>query len=127
MAKEIRINGVDFTEMFKEKGYSIGEKKILGNNGGITLAGTQIEDVTAIKDTIELPLECLSEEDVCTLMDNLRNSPMAPYVELYYFSTNYKQYRSVICIRDEVTNIHRFTSNKGIDYYKENTLSFVEQ
>lgn len=127
MAKEIRINGTDFTRMFKDKGYVIGEKKILGDNGGVTLAGTQLEDVLAIKDTITLPLECLSESDVASLMRNIRNSPMAPYVELYYYSTNYDQYRSVICLRDEITNTHRFTSNNGVDYYEENSLSFVEQ
>lgn len=127
MAKEIRINGTDFTRMFKDKGYVVGEKKILGDNGGVTLAGTQLEDVLAIKDTITLPLECLSESDVASLMRNIRNSPMAPYVELYYYSTNYDQYRSVICLRDEITNTHRFTSNHGVDYYEENSLSFVEQ
>ena len=127
MAKEIRINGTDFTRMFKDQGYIVGEKKILGDNGGVTLAGTQLEDVLAIKDTITPPLECLSESDVPSLMRNIRNSPMAPYVELYYYSTNYDQYRLVICLRDEIINTHRFTSNRGVDYYEENSLSFVEQ
>lgn len=125
--KSIYINGIDCTSMFKNDGYSVGEKKILGNNSAITISGVQLEDVLALKDTLSLPLECLSESDVCRLMSLIRNSSIAPYTEIYYFSTNYNQYRSAIFIREEITNKHKFTSNKGVDYYEENTLDFVEQ
>jgi len=125
--KLIHINGIDCTSMFKDAGYSVGEKKILGNNSAITISGVQLEDVLALKDTLSLPLECLSETDVCRLMSLIRNSSIAPYTEIYYFSTNYNQYRSAIFIREEITNKHKFTSNKGVDYYEENTLNFVEQ
>lgn len=125
--KSIYINGIDCTSMFKDHGYSVGEKKILGNNSAITISGIQLEDVLALKDVLYLPLECLSESDVCRLMSLIRNSSVAPYTEIYYFSTNYNQYRSAIFIREEIINTHRFTSNKGVDYYEENTLSFVEQ
>lgn len=127
MTKTIEINGVDCTNWFKEKGYTVGEKRITGSNSGITLAGTQIEDILSIKDVLILPLEPLSEEDICSLMRLLRNSQSAPYVRIYYFSTNYGSYRSAVFLREEVSNKHKFTSSKGVDYYEEKTLEFTEQ
>lgn len=127
MAKTIQINGVDCTELFKDKGYSVGEMKITGDNAGITLAGTREEDVIALKDVLILPLEALSEEDTHRLLALIRNSQSAPYTEVYYYSVNYGAYRSALFTRDEITNVHLFTSSSGIDYYEENSLKFVER
>ena len=127
MAKTIQINGVDCTELFKDKGYSVGEMKITGDNAGITLAGTREEDVIALKDVLILPLEALSEEDTHRLLSLIRDSQSAPYTEVYYYSVNYGVYRSALFTRDEITNVHLFTSNTGVDYYAENSLKFVER
>lgn len=127
MAKTIQINGVDCTEWFKDKGYSVSEMKITGSNSGVTLAGTREEDVIAVKDVISLPLEVLSEEDTHTLMALIRDDQNAPYTSIYYYSVNYGVYRSALFTRDEMTNKHLFTSNKGVDYYDENTLTFTEK
>ena len=127
MAKTITINGVDKTDLFKEKGYVVGEKKILGNNSGVMLSGRQLEDVIGIKDTLKLPIEPLSEAELIDLMRLIREDQSAPYVEIYYFSTNHGAYRTAMFLRDEISNKHMFTSNKGVDYYEENTLDFTEQ
>ena len=121
MAKTIQINGVDCTEWFKDEGYSVGEMKITGSNSGVTLAGTREEDV------ISLPLEALSEADTHALMTLIRDDQNAPYTSIYYYSVNYGAYRSALFIRDEMTNKHLFTSNKSVDYYDENTLTFTEK
>ena len=126
MQKTIIINDKDCTELFKDSGYSGGEKKIEGDNGGLTLAGVQIEDILAIKDTLVLPLEPLSETDLCDLMLLLRNSKYMPSVKIYYFSTNYAAYRTAMFIRDDLVNTHYFDSNFGVSYYNSNFLSFVE-
>jgi len=127
MAKTIQINGVDCTEWFKDKGYSVGEMKITGSNSGVTLAGTREEDVIAVKDVISLPLEALSEEDTYALMTLIRDDQNAPYTSIYYYSVNYGTYRSALFTREEMTNKHLFTSNKSVDYYDENTLTFTEK
>lgn len=127
MAKTIQINGVDCTEWFKDEGYSVGEMKITGSNSGITLAGTREEDVIAVKDVISLPLEALSEADTHALMTLIRDDQNAPYTSIYYYSVNYGTYRSALFTRDEMTNKHLFTSNKSVDYYDENTLTFTEK
>ena len=127
MAKTIQINGVDCTEWFKDEGYSVGEMKITGSNSGITLAGTREEDVIAVKDVISLPLEALSEADTHALMTLIRDDQNAPYTSIYYYSVNYGTYRSALFTREEMTNKHLFTSNKSVDYYDENTLTFTEK
>jgi len=127
MAKTIQINGVDCTEWFKDKGYSVGEMKITGSNSGVTLAGTREEDVIAVKDVISLPLEALSEADTHALMTLIRDDQNAPYTSIYYYSVNYGTYRSALFTREEMTNKHLFTSNKSVDYYDENTLNFTEK
>ena len=127
MAKTIQINGVDCTEWFKDEGYSVGEMKITGSNSGVTLAGTREEDVIAVKDVISLPLEALSEADTHALMTLIRDDQNAPYTSIYYYSVNYGAYRSALFTRDEMTNKHLFTSNKSVDYYDENTLTFTEK
>ena len=127
MAKTIQINGRDCTEWFKEKGYSVGEMKIAGDNGGITLAGTREEDVISLKDVVVLPLEPLSEADTHTLMALIRDDQNAPYTELYYYSVNYGAYRTALFTRDEMTNKHMFTSKMGVDYYEEKSLVFTEK
>lgn len=127
MAKTIQINGVDCTEWFKDEGYSVGEMKITGSNSGVTLAGTREEDVIAVKDVISLPLEALSEADTHALMTLIRDDQNAPYTSIYYYSVNYGTYRSALFTREEMTNKHLFTSNKSVDYYDENTLTFTEK
>lgn len=127
MAKTIQINGVDCTEWFKNEGYSVGEMKITGSNSGVTLAGTREEDVIAVKDVISLPLEALSEADTHALMTLIRDDQNAPYTSIYYYSVNYGTYRSALFTREEMTNKHLFTSNKSVDYYDENTLTFTEK
>ena len=127
MAKTIQINGVDCTEWFKDEGYSVGEMKITGSNSGVTLAGTREEDVIAVKDVISLPLEVLSEADTHALMALIRDDQNAPYTSIYYYSVNYGVYRSALFTREEMTNKHLFTSNKSVDYYDENTLTFTEK
>lgn len=127
MAKTIQINGVDCTEWFKDEGYSVGEMKITGSNSGVTLAGTREEDVIAVKDVISLPLEALSEADTHALMALIRDDQNAPYTSIYYYSVNYGVYRSALFTREEMTNKHLFTSNKSVDYYDENTLTFTEK
>lgn len=127
MAKTIQINGVDCTEWFKDEGYSVGEMKITGSNSGVTLAGTREEDIIAVKDVISLPLEALSEADTHALMTLIRDDQNAPYTSIYYYSVNYGTYRSALFTREEMTNKHLFTSNKSVDYYDENTLTFTEK
>lgn len=127
MAKTIQINGRDCTEWFKEKGYSVGEMMITGSNSGVTLAGTREEDIIAVKDTLSLPLEPLSEADTHALMTLIRDDQNAPYTEIYYYSVNYGTYRTALFTRDEMTNNHMFTSNFGVDYYQEATLNFTEK
>ena len=127
MAKTIQINGIDCTDWFKEKGYSVGEMMITGSNGGITMAGTRIDDVIALKDVVVLPLEPLSEANTHDLMTLIRDSQNAPYTEIYYYSVNYGAYRTALFTRDEMNNKHMFTSNMGVDFYEENTLTFTEK
>ena len=126
LAKTIRINGIDCTEYFKDKGYSVGEKKITGSNEGVTLSGLREEDVIAIKDVVVLPLEPLSESDTHFLLSLIRDNQSAPYTEIYYYSVNYGSYRTAMFTREDITNNHLFTSNKSVDYYSENTLTFTE-
>lgn len=124
--KIIHINGVNCSHLFKEQGYSVGEKKILGPFSGTMLDGTQTEDLIALKDVLELPLEPLSEEEICSLMTLIREGSKFPYVEIYYFSTNYGAYRTAVFIRGEITNSQYFISNSNTAYYMENKLSFTE-
>lgn len=121
--KTIKINNVDCTDFFKEKGYSVGEKKVTGSNGGITLNGVTVEDVIRIKDVLKLPIEPLSEHQLSQLMNLLRQNT---YVTVYYYSTNYMSYREASFIRSEITNTHMFTGSDGVDYFKENVLVLEE-
>lgn len=126
MTKIIKINDVDFSDIFEEKSYSVGEVKITGSNGGTALSGKTWEDVIAYKDKVDLPLDPLSEEDLYTLMKCLRDSKYAPYVKLYYYSPNYGEYRTAEFIRDDMTHVQMFISNNGVAYYNGNTLSMTE-
>lgn len=126
MGKIIKINDIDFSDIFEEKSYSVTETKVLGSNGGTALSGKTWEDLIAYKDKVDFPLDPLSEEELSTLMKCLRTSKYAPYVKLYYFSPNYGEYRTAEFIRDEITHTQMFISNSGVAYYNENTLSMTE-
>lgn len=125
--KTLKFNETDVTSYSKVSGYVVGEKKILGPNGGVMMDGSTVEHVVATKDTLDVPIEALSETDTYAIMNMLRNSSYAPYVRIYYYSTNYGAYRTSTFMRSEVANTHWFQGTDGVDYYTEKVLSFVEK
>ena len=119
----IKINGVDCTHLFKDRGYVVSEKKITGSNTSVTLGGRTREDLIRLVDVVKLPLEPISKGDLVTLMQLLRQSQ---YVTLEYFSPNYGVTRTAEFIREPATNTHMFTCSLGNDYYEGSFIQLEE-
>lgn len=124
MSKTIKINGVDFTNMFTPVGYKVGYKSIQGNYGGLMLDGSYTEDELAQKAVIYLNCMPLNETDISTL---LKSVYATLYPQLYYFDPKEKIYRDIQTRRSETEQKYRGFGSDGKEYWTGTVLTLTEK
>lgn len=122
--KTIKINGVDCTALFAPYGYTVSYKKIFGNNGGVMLDGSTVEDVLAIKAVITFPCLPWTESNFNTLLSSIYGSA---YASIYYFDPRTNAYRTIDCIYSEISGTHRITNINGQEIWTSGALEFTER
>lgn len=124
MSKIIKINGIDFTNMFTPYGYSVRYESIQGNNGGLMLDGSYTEDEIARKAVITLPVMPLKELDVSELLQAIYSDK---YVSLYYFDPFAGSYLDITARRRESEQKYRGFGSDGNEYWTGPSLTLTEK
>ena len=124
MSKTIKINGVDFTNMFAPIGYRVGYKSIQGNNGGLMLDGSYTDDELAQKAVIYLTCMPLGEDDLSALLASVYGSK---YPQVYYFDPKTGGYREIAARRGETEQKYRGTGADGKEYWTGTVLTLTEK
>ena len=113
MAKVVKMNNVTVTEYFVPKGMKVSYKKILGNNGGMTLSGNQEEDVLAWKAIVTLPCMPLTETQQNDFLQKARVADPT----LYYFDPAAKAYRTIHYMASIKETTYRGAGGTGTEYW----------
>lgn len=124
MSKIIKINGIDFTNMFTPYGYSVGYEPIQGNYGGLMLDGSYTEDEIARKAVITLPVMPLKESDVSALLQAIYSDK---YVSLYYFDPLSGSYLDITARRNKSEQKYRGFGPDGNEYWTGPSLTLTEK
>lgn len=124
MSKTIKLNGVDFTKMFTSVGYYVTYRSVQGNNGGVMLDGSTMEDELAVKSDVHLPVMPLNEADVGELLSVLYQEP---YVTMYYYDPRFKSYRETRFRRNSAEQKYRGFGTDGKEYWTGPELTLLEK
>ena len=124
MSKTIKINDVDFTSMFTPVGYAVGYKSIQGNNGGLMLDGSYMDDEIAHKAVISLPCMPLNSSNLSTLLSNIYGSE---YPKVYYFDPKVCDYREIYTRRSETEQQFRGSGTDGKEYWTGTVIKLTER
>ena len=124
MAKTIKLNNVDFTEMFTKHGYSVSYTSVQGNQGGLMKDGSYMEDELAIKASVSLPCLPLNEEQISSLLSVIYSSP---YVQLYYYDPRSGGYRDIVARRNKAEQNHKGFGTDGQEYWTGTVLTLQER
>lgn len=124
MSKTIKINGVDFTNMFTPYGYSVSYKKVDGGLGGIMQDATYTEDEMDIKAVINLPCMPLNDRDLASLLTAVYGDK---YVQLYYYDPMAGRYKTIEARRSETSQKYRGTGSDNKNYWTGTVLTLTER
>lgn len=124
MSKTIKINGVDFTNMFAPFGYSVSYQSVDGGLGGLMQDGTYTEDEMAIKAVVNLPCMPLNEQDLALLLSTVYG---IKYVQLHYYDPMSGEYRDIEARRSETSQKYRGAGSDGKDYWTGTVLTLTER
>ncbi|MBR4855128.1 MAG: hypothetical protein IKU94_00690 [Bacteroidaceae bacterium] len=124
MAKTIKLNNVDFTEMFTKYGYSVSYTSVQGNQGGIMKDGSYMEDELAVKAIVTIPCLPLNEEQLAAVLTAVYSGP---YVSLYYYDPRSGGYRDIIARRNKVDQKYKGTGSDGREYWVGTVLTLQEK
>lgn len=123
MRKNISINGVSFTDIFTPTGYTVSYQKRHGNNDGLMLDGSQIEDVRAVKAVVTCYCMPTDEAQLQQLLTVLANT----YVTLNYFDPRTGAYRVITAIPSEPSQKYRGRGINSLEYWTGTVVTFTEK
>ena len=121
--RTVRINGIDFSSLFTNTGYTVRYKKILGNNSGYMLDGSYVEDLLARKTVVTMNALPLNEDDLQKLYQILHEEQT---VRLYFFDPKTKGYKTIDTLVEETPVKYRGLGGAGVVYWSGITLTFTE-
>lgn len=75
------LDGAEYTDKVKRRGYSVFYKKVLGPNSFTTLDGTFHEDVLAKKSVVSVPLNPMTSEDLAAFTKAVHNVKVARFFD----------------------------------------------
>lgn len=121
--KTVRINGINFTDIFPETGQTVNYIKRRGNASGIMLDGSYVDDVLAVKAVWSSPCMPISETQLQQLLTALRN----PYVELYFFDPAISAYRTMVAMPGDLSQKYRGEGTDALDYWTGTVVTLTEK
>ena len=124
MSKIIKINGVDFTNMITPVGYEVQYESVQGENGGLTLDGSYLEDEIAQKAVIKATCMPMNEDDLASLLSNIYGSK---YASVYYFDPKKKGYLTITARRSVSWQKYKGKGSDGKDYWSGTVITLTEQ
>ena len=123
--KTTMINGVDFTDYFPPAGLEISYIEEGGSNAGISILGSTIKDVLAVKAVVSSPLMPLTEEQQGYFLRTLMGS--GDFVSLYYFEPSIEGYRTAAMSYEISKTKHRGTGADGNEYWTGLSVKFTDR
>lgn len=123
MRKTIKLNGVDYTDIFTPTGYTVSYKKIRGNNSGYMLDGSYTDDVRAIKSVITCTCMPTNEDQLSQLLVSISNT----YVSVYFYDPREKTYRTADMMPSDPSQKYRGRGTNSIDYWTGTIIQFTER
>lgn len=123
MPKAIKINGVDFTDLFTPTGYIVDYKKIRGPNSGYMLDGSYTDDVLAVKSVITCTCMPMGESDLTKLLSEISGE----YANVYFFDPKENGYRTAEMLTPETSQKFRGAGADTVDYWTGTKLQFTER
>lgn len=124
MKKSIKINAIDFTELFTPYGYTVQYKKVTGPNSGYMMNGDYTDDLRAMKAVITCICLPTTEVQLSSLLAQIYADK---YCSVYFFDPKINNYRSAIMIPSEITSMHRGRGSNELDYWTGTKLTFTER
>lgn len=124
MAKQIVINGKNFTSFFTRTGYTVTPNRRMGDNGYTSLDGDVFQDELAVKYTITLPCMPLNEDQIKELSDAMIDTPMP---QVYYFNPFTGGYKTVFAYRSFSEQVYRGNGADGLEYWTGLALTLEER
>ena len=124
MKKTIKINGVDFTDMFTPCGYTVEYQPVDGGLGGLMQDSTYTEDELGLKAVITLPCMPLSEENLAVLLSEIYSEK---YVALYYYDPMLGEYREIEARRGKTSQKFKGIGADGKSYWAGTQLTLTER
>ena len=121
--KTVRINGINFTDIFPETGQTVNYIKRRGNASGIMLDGSYVDDVLAVKAVWSSPCMPISEAQLQQLLTALRNA----YVELYFFDPAILAYRTMVAMPGDLSQKYRGEGTDALDYWTGTIVTLTEK
>lgn len=121
--KTVRINGINFTDIFPETGQTVNYIKRRGNASGTMLDGSYVDDVLAVKAVWSSPCMPVSETQLQQLLTTLRN----PYVELYFFDPAILAYRTMVAMPGDLSQKYRGEGTDTLDYWTGTVVTLTEK
>lgn len=121
--KTVRINGINFTDIFPETGQTVNYIKRRGNASGIMLDGSYVDDVLAVKAVWSSPCMPISEAQLQQLLTTLRNA----YVELYFFDPAILAYRTMVAMPGDLSQKYRGEGTDALDYWTGTIVTLTEK
>lgn len=124
MKKTIKINGIDFSDLFTMYGYTVQYKKISGPNSGYMLSGDYTDDVRKWKAVITCIAIPTTEEQLSALLSEVCDGA---YCTVYFFDPKIKAYRTAEMMPSEPSQKHRGTGSNAFEYWTGTVLTFTER
>ena len=123
MAKDIWINGNNYTRYFAHRNWKVEYQSINGNNAGRMLDGSYVEDEIAIKAVITLSLMPLNEAQAAKLLEEVLS---AVYPKIKYFDLRTGAYREIETLR-KISSSTYWGTCVGGDYWGNTTITLTER
>lgn len=123
MAKNILINGVDFTEYFTPIGFRCSYTKIEGGNGGTMKNGDTLQDIIAVKASGQAACMPLTETQQSTLLAAIYSSQP---VLLQYFDARTGSDRTVEAYMEASETTYKGFGGTGVEFWTGLVVSFSE-
>ena len=124
MKKTIKINGIDFSDLFTPFGYSVQYKKVSGKNSGYLMSGDYVDDVIGWKASIICICMPQNEGNLSKLLSIIYESA---YCSVYFYDPQKGDYRTAVMMPSETSQTHKGIGSNGLNYWTGTVLTFTEQ
>ena len=122
MAKTFKINGRDYTKYFTHRNWTLNYEPVIGNNSGVMLDGSYIEDEKKVNAVITISLMPLNEAQSSAILTEVYSTA---HPVLYYFDLRQGRYREIKTTR-RMTPATYWGGCYGGDYWGNMTITFTE-